>query len=775
MKVITSSLDGTIKQWDYNDGILLKTYTIWMSIYSIFSPVNSKNLFVILRETDTFREGSGEVRYCLKSFTLPKTAKQTVPIEQTTLVLQGLDNQQKKVAFGVNCEYAVAVNEKDLFIKFFEESEEDSRRHFEHNEGKFTCVACHPTEYCIATGDAVGHLTLWRNFHGSLKSLSKNKNHWHALKLEDVCFTAEGSYIFTVGHECTVVQWQYSTNSRDFLPRLGAPIHQVSCSPDNTFIATSHKDNAIHLLSNRSVVQTFQGLTRAFSQQLKTIPTGLTLDPRTKAVVMNGKPGHLQFYAMHNDKQLFNLDIVCQNYITPMKLDKPIIHTEVENAAFDCHGDWLATVERRDDGVTSMEMRLKFWQWDAERQSFILNTCVELPHQAKVTDLCMRPPNNKLETSPMAATTSLDKKFKIWTLVDDSDIYRENECWNCQSVGFYHDLPAVKAAFSTDGSLLAVAFQQIITLWDPDLNDLKMVLSPLPINQAIIRQMHFGNGASSQYLVVTSDNLLAVWNLLTCSVFWTVDVGADIVSLVKDPSTDYFAAITKTKVFVFKATEQEPKFTYRVKKASIMAAIFVPHAKERSGPDVLAWQQKSQLYLMDDLQQILTIRSEAEFLKLEKQKSIKLSNLQENLPLTPFSALLEKRERKGMKISGAVMHGTPSTAAVKQLLETPAHVLPSVSSLCSSFMKILLVPKSTNNSKEIEDDSDEERSEDEHTDSDESDMDVSEVRNEHAQEIDQSEGQQPTSVSEDMVYIRKVSKQSRSSFSWMKKYFSEVS
>lgn len=39
----------------------------------------------------------------------------------------------------------------------------------------------------------------------------------------------------------------------------------------------------------------------------RSIFTGLMIDPRTKALVLNGKPGHLQFYSLQSDKQLYNV------------------------------------------------------------------------------------------------------------------------------------------------------------------------------------------------------------------------------------------------------------------------------------------------------------------------------------------------------------------------------------------------------------------------------------------------------------------------------------
>jgi len=61
------------------------------------------------------------------------------------------------------------------------------------------------------------------------------------------------------------------------------------------------------------------------------------------------------------------LNVVGHNYVSPENLDRPLIPTDVECAAFDDTGDWLATLERRDDGLTAVEARLKFWLYSKEK------------------------------------------------------------------------------------------------------------------------------------------------------------------------------------------------------------------------------------------------------------------------------------------------------------------------------------------------------------------------------------------------------------------------
>lgn len=37
--------------------------------------------------------------------------------------------------------------------------------------------------------------------------------------------------------------------------------------------------------------------------------TDLLVDPRSKVLVLNGRPGHLQFYSLQRDKLLYNVSI----------------------------------------------------------------------------------------------------------------------------------------------------------------------------------------------------------------------------------------------------------------------------------------------------------------------------------------------------------------------------------------------------------------------------------------------------------------------------------
>ena len=45
--------------------------------------------------------------------------------------------------------------------------------------------------------------------------------------------------------------------------------------------------------------------------------------------------------------------------------------------------------------------------------------------------------------------------------------------WTCDFVGSYHKYQATNCCFSEDGSLLAVSFEEIVTIWDSETWELK--------------------------------------------------------------------------------------------------------------------------------------------------------------------------------------------------------------------------------------------------------------------------------------------------------------
>ncbi|XP_053374585.1 WD repeat-containing protein 75-like [Mercenaria mercenaria] len=584
---------------------------------------------------------------------------------------------------------------------------------------EFTCVIGHPNGQCVATGCKDGKIYLWYNFLQEDKAV-KSVLHWHSLPVRDLCYTQEGSYLLSGGHECVLVKWHHDSGYKDYLPRLGAPLNHIVCSSDNLLYATCYDDNVIQIVSsNFDIEMVYQGLTRGHheTRTRDPFPIGMAYDPKSQTLVLNGKPGHIQFYSVHEDKQLYNLDIVCQNYISPENLEKPLEITEVIQADFDSNGEWLATVEYWNDGVMTPEMRLKFWHFNEEKQSFVLNTSVEMPHEEKVHSLKFRPVSTTASSGMehMAVTSSSDGKFKIWLLVDDTDIYRTNEKWICESVGFYRNLPAGEVAFSEDGSLLAVLFGSCITLWNPENNLFKETFQNT-MYQDPVRHVMFGNHGSSHCLVSSTDKTLRVWSLISCTVLWSAST--QIISLCKDPLTDVIAAFTNSNdLFVFRPSDPTPEFSHSgVSNSTVLSAAFVPHLKKRLyEKTTLSWQAHSELYFMNKDQELLAVSLEADT-KLAKEKE-DVVTFEQNLPQSALSLLMSHHSNKSKSLASSNrVTRQPDGKFMKEIFSSASHVQPSVNTLCRPFIQSLMIPSHERRQQQEEKDSDDEDlSEDEMT------------------------------------------------------------
>uniref|UniRef100_A0A4W5RH46 WD repeat domain 75 n=1 Tax=Hucho hucho TaxID=62062 RepID=A0A4W5RH46_9TELE len=642
LQVYSCSADGTVRLWDFMDGILIK----------------------VLPQQNSLPNSGKYKLFQLVAVHLPRSGDQEVEARELSAVLCDVSPHPGAVSFGREGEYIAATKGLQLEVFFFKK-QKSYRFSLKSGMKKgvknaFTCVSCHPKEDCIATGHADGKIRLWRNFNQK-KEYTYTTLHWHHGAVNTLCFTPEGTNLLSGGIESVLVHWHYTQeNQKDFLPRLGAAITHIAVSPDGSLFCTSHSDNKITIIQSCVKVSAIiQGLVKGDG-----VWTDLIIDPRSKALVLNGKPGHLQFYSLHRDKQLYNLDIVQQEYINEEGLDQ----FEVVKAAFDARGDWLATVEERRKKGAELEINLKLWAYDKLTQSFVLNTTVTAPHEDRITGMFFSP---SPETT-MLVTTSLDDHFKAWLLADHSDTKAEG-FWSCDFVGGYHLLKPGCCSYSADGSLLAVGFQEVVTVWSPASWELLTTLSQPP---GAIRDLCFGRLSCSKYLLGTSTkNQLCCWNLLTCSLEWSTPM--DVSLLQADPLSENMAAFCSqsgsSDLFVFKPSEPRPLYSQKALcTGKVQHAVFAPRDQMlESCEERTQWLNRSQLYFIT--QDMLMV--------------------DDSVAVTPFYLLLGKHRRQQLEKTSAQL--TPLSRSLPQLLHTPAHVLPSASFLCAMFVRSLLVSRSS--------------------------------------------------------------------------------
>lgn len=114
----------------------------------------------------------------------------------------------------------------------------------------------------------------------------------------------------SAGNECVLVKWQIQdVNDRRFVPRIAAEIRQIALASNNIFVAVATKDNAIRIFDN-TLIQT------TLIQHLvlgKHFECGMVFDSRTRALIMNGNQGHIQFYSPEDMSLLYSVSIVVKS------------------------------------------------------------------------------------------------------------------------------------------------------------------------------------------------------------------------------------------------------------------------------------------------------------------------------------------------------------------------------------------------------------------------------------------------------------------------------
>ncbi|OAD67237.1 hypothetical protein PHYBLDRAFT_85784 [Phycomyces blakesleeanus NRRL 1555(-)] len=555
MQLYSASLDGTIKLWDYNDEILLKTYRIGAPIeFMVISAVRPEEAYIVVNKENSAvaekKEKNEKIvyRYALDS-DLPLTSQDRLrwitAIPECHCVDVSNDGRFVAMAGKNKC---VIWN-----VTEGEERVSESELHSYTFKDLPTVLAFSPDNTFIAIGHQSGRITLqYCLVPGTEHKPLLSVLHWHHLPVKALRFMGDGTYLMSGGEEAVLVIWQLETDLKQFLPRLGGSITSINISPNHKYYSVGLADNSIRLINSisQNIEQAIQGLQYAQTESNRLpLTTGLMVEPRNNNIVLNGVPGSIQFYNTQGDHHVMDLEVAPTNLIARKEINEIIITSNVEHVAFLPRGEWMATVDMRDDGETTVELYLKFWQWNPNSQSYALHTRVDYPHAQPITSLTFSPSSRH---GPMAITTSADKTFKVWVLSTEREVV-----WTCRSVGAYRDSPATGAAFSDDGSILAVSFGSMLTLWDPYENTLQGILSQPCDDEAIEHVAFLGD---SPYVLTATKTHFYVWNMLTCSVWWSYRCPVD--KLAVDPLSGRIAIVhnvgTYSRLLVFEAKSGLP-------------------------------------------------------------------------------------------------------------------------------------------------------------------------------------------------------------------------
>ncbi|XP_064455162.1 WD repeat-containing protein 75-like isoform X1 [Ornithodoros turicata] len=331
--------------------------------------------------------------------------------------------------------------------------------------------------------------------------------------------------------------------------------------------------------------------------------------------------------------------------------------------------------------------------------TFVLNTNVYLPHYKRVNDLQFR---TTQELAPLAVTTGQDGKFRSWALFEedipqgDEKMHR-SQSWNCMQSGSYRGLPCGRAAFSQDGSLLALTFCHLLTLWavgeeqDDEAPPAKLCASLSdPSSEDDISALEFGRDTAAHMVVTCTSSRITIWNVITLSLHWSRDWTFSC--LASDPLSQRMAAFSADgSVLLFdpKSIVDKPLYEGEIteeKGRAARAAIFVPSGNHETPSGLYFLNCLQELYSLEPQEGEEDVQSEPSTIHLESGM----------LSSTPFGALVAERTKFAVVEDGKTetLHhsrlGVLGFKEVQQLLDMNSHTLPWLSIMCQDFMASFL-------------------------------------------------------------------------------------
>nr|XP_022905380.1 WD repeat-containing protein 75 [Onthophagus taurus] len=662
--VIACTKNGSIILWKTTTGLKLREIK-----------TNVKKV-VYFKTLTTFDDDNNEIINAFICFENESTKKYNFK-------LTNLDtNESKIIKFNLKIKkkvhidvandgsFIAAVQDSKLF--YYQININVLRRHF-IKDRTFTFVLCHPTENVVLTGDNTGRVVLWQNLLE--KNPTQSNYHWHTLPAKTACFSSSGTQFYSGASECVLVKWIVNSNHQSFLPRLPGFIEHISIALNNQFIAVSTSDNAIHIVTPQlKIKNTIQHL--VISDELA---SDLVFDPRSRSLIFNGISGHVQFFSPKNLELIHSMDVSGKNKYTNER-DTLIVNLVITNVVLDKTGRWMATVEERKDPVV-FESRLKFWFFDETQQNFILNTSIEFPHEGSVKNVAFQPSNDEKEL--YCVTIGEDLKFKLWEVIPIKTVYREGLIWECAGEMSYRNLTPNVSSFSSDGSLLAIGFESIVTTWLPESCELKCSLRH-PIHQNDLCHVSFGADHRQCHLLLTaSKNFVCVWNLLTLSMVWSVKI--DVHGVISDINCSYKAVFTPdNKLFVFDLNSPDPVyFMEKLKNVSdVAAATFVPKSSVTS--DINRWDHRLSIFILTSNFELFAIESSDE--------DLTVNNLQIKEDHSFFKNILPEIRNVFLKDQGQIHAYSKDLRGKKlqQLLDTPVPSL-QLSFVCEDILVDSLV------------------------------------------------------------------------------------
>ncbi|MQL92234.1 hypothetical protein Taro_024859 [Colocasia esculenta] len=734
----TSSLDGTIAYWDFSAPELIRKVEVGLPIFSM----------VIPHISNSEAEGGGKppdpyafisVEVANKPGDQKKSLRGQIKIYNltTSMPVGGLMAETRKpevLVVSKSGEYIGIKNKRKLHIwkvpvKHFRHT--DIKKIKLHHTKNISALVFHPFERMVAGGDVTGRILIWRGFgkqrfsesthqFNTIKHRDEEERpgvrghddadisstwHWHSAEVKFLSFSSDGAYLYSGGREGVIVVWQLDTGKKRFLPRIGSPLLYFAHSPDPSLSYVSCADNQIHLLKMPSmdISKSISGIKLPFSfpEMYEGLRSEFAFDHGAGLVALRTETFCVQFFSLFDDVEISQVQVCERNY-------QPVDDVMVVLAllALSVDGSNMGTVEVKlpEEGIGGL-VCLKFWTRGPQAGHYSLSTVIYEPHSnAGISALAFRPNHN------MAVTSSYGGDFKIWVYKSGmQQKYQKflKSGWRCQSVGSYRKRPMTAAAFSADGSVLAVAAESVVTLWDPDSNILVTVIGETYM--PIVKLSFSGN---SEYLVTVSQGSkpqVAVWDMMRLSMSWSYRLLVEAVACAEDGSLFAILVLKPASsnkfsfqdqdglILLFDVGNPDPTATWLVKKAKGGALAFLKSDTSLHDEKVTKEKAPSEM--------LVFINSEHEYVifdpfsnKVHQMRKGGRSThaSDEETELYGYTALygeLPKFNPKSDRVPAISF--TPLDRPWETIFNGSSHALPPLTKLCAAFLASLLERRSS--------------------------------------------------------------------------------
>ncbi|XP_078177165.1 transducin/WD40 repeat-like superfamily protein isoform X1 [Carex rostrata] len=725
----TSSLDGMLFYWDFSTPDLLKKLNVHLPVHSMVIPhilsasigstnKASPNLYAFVSVEDANRKVVDVKHLCglIQIYDLTNSTRVGGVLAET--------RKPEILAVSKSGEFVGIKKQKQLNIWRVPNKNlksENMKKLKLHHTRTLSCLAFHPTKSIVAAGDVSGRILIWRGFGkmrlsqdggGKMKidrgdrpgvrdgddADSCSTWHWHSSEIRFLLFSSDEAYLFSGAKEGVIVVWQLDTGNKNYKTNLASPLMYFTDSPDPSLSCVSCEDNRIHLLRMPSmdIIKSISGIKLPLvlpeSQRGESHVT-LGFDRSNGIVVLPTMDYCVQFFSLFDDTEISHVQVIERNYDP---VDETTVYISLVKVSND--GSMMCTVEEKlqEMGLGGL-ISLKFWTRGSHTGHYTLSTVIYEPHSnGGVSDVAFCPGRS------MAVSTSYCGNFKMWvkssSFIHTGDEIQEKGGWRCQSVGSYKGTPMTAAAFSGDGSVLAIAAETVITLWDPHSNLLVAVIGD---SLSPIRRLAFVG--SSEYIVSFSAGAkahLVLWNTSTLSMHWSYKLLVeDVCSMTSESRFAVLALISYSDksvptekdgmVLLFDVENPIPVSTWFVRKAKWGRLNFINNksGEAADGKQLLAYINGEHEYIILDPSDI----KETEGLICKTARRPQVHSDDENVAVgyasiygeLPSFDLTKQRSSDNVPF-------VPSERPWETIFSGSSHALPPLSKLCSQFLESLL-------------------------------------------------------------------------------------